>query len=290
MNIRSALGICLIASGLYPLGAQTFVGFDYFSGPTIDTTKWTLNSNQIGTASFTQIAFPENEPPIPSRLYFSAGGATTDNAAILVWNGAITKTTDWTVGGVFYRLPNLPLSTNSHVEIGLSIWASGEVLPGAKPDDMFSIALDLYRETGSTPIPGIFTSVREGGADVPAKEVNQTIGLALVKFGVSYNAANQTLSAGYATSSDNGLTWSLFTPLGESYSTASWDFSGSETPSFQMGILGAANNFAVLADPTYSVMALGFQTTLGSPVPEPSTYAALLGLGALGFAYLRRRR
>lgn len=290
MNIRSALGIFLIASGLYPLGAQTFVGFDNFSGPTIDTTKWTLNSDQIGTASLTQIAFPENEPPIPSRLYFSAGSAATDNAAILVWNGTITKTTDWTVGGVFYRPPNLPLNTNSHVEIGLSIWASGEVLPGAKPDDMFSIALDLYRDGTTTVTPGIFTSVREGGADVPAKEVNQPFSLELVKFGVSYNAASQTLSAGYATYNEPEAKWNDFTPIGPAYSTASWDFSGAETPSFQMGILGAANNFAVVPDPTYSVMALGFQTTLGSPVPEPSTYAALLGLGALGFVFLRRRR
>lgn len=282
MNTVRIISLCIALSATSPLWAQ-FVGSDDFANSSIDTTKWTLMSNQIpgGTATFT-------ETGTPSRLYFSAAGtgSNIDDVAILRWNESVSNATNWTVGAVVYRPTVLALPVNSHVEIGLSIWATGAAMSGGMPRDMFSFSLDLYRDTSEIVTPGIFTSSLNNW--VYAEQAYAPANAPLARIGVSYNAATQTLAAGYALSMDNGVTWTPFSPIGTPYSTASWAFDG--TNSFQMGILGGADDYVVAALPAYSVMALGFETTLGSPVPEPSTYAALLGLGALGFAYLRRRR
>ncbi len=286
MNVSRIIGLYLCLSIATPLWAQ-FAGTDDFSDLQIDTGKWVLMSDQKGTASF-------SETGGPNGLYFSAGGlgGANDDVALLRWIQSVGTDINWTVGAVVRRPTTLALSTNSHVEIGLSIWASGAALTGGIPNDMFSFSLDLYRDASEetvTVYPGIFTSSRDDGLAV-VERTYQSEDSVVAKIGVSYNATEKTLSTAYATLLEDGVTWSAFTPFGTPYSTATWDFTGSATPSFQMGILGAANNYTIAALPAYGVMALGFQTTLGSPVPEPSTYAALLGLGALGFAYLRRRR
>lgn len=270
MNPRRLAALCLGIVSALTASAQFTGGDNFASDGTLNTSLWTLNSNVFGSATFTESA---------TGLRFTSGGSAND-AAILGWNAPASNAQDWSAGINVYRPTTLPLSSDpSHVEIGLFINATNPVLTGGIPNDVFSIAFDAYY-SGSSMTLGVFTSGRTGGGTMGDLGYTTLPGLDNVRLGISYNAATSTLSAGYST--DGGATFLPVTGI-SSVSTSGWAFpSGS---SFQVSILGASDHYAVTSG--NDVMALGFQA---SAIPEPSTYAVLLGCVALLGTILYRRR
>jgi hypothetical protein len=67
----------------------------------------------------------------------------------------------------------------------------------------------------------------------------------------------------------------------------SFTYSGSGATTIGYGGALPANGFynTIVVDPAYANL-----SAAGSAIPEPSTYAAIMGLGALGFVFERRRR
>jgi hypothetical protein len=251
-----------------PASAQFTGGDNFATDGSLNTGLWTVTPIS-GTAALTESV---------TGLYFSSAGGAND-ATVLKWNAPVSNGQDWSVGLNVYRPNTLPLSlAPSHVEIGLVVWAKDATMTGNIPDDMFSIAFDAYKDT--TYGFGISTSSRAGGGSTSHLAMDDSAPVQLlsgVKLGISYAAVAQTLSAGYST--DGGATW---IPVGTVFDTSAW---ASPASAFHVGILASSGNFAVI-DPTSQVKALGFSA---NAIPEPSTYAALAGVTALGLVLLRRR-
>ena len=99
-----------------------------------------------------------------------------------------------------------------------------------------------------------------------------------------YNAFNYTLSG--SVSFDDGATW-MENPA--SFDVRSgWGLAGDDTrPAFVIMLVGVSHNLEIGSG---AMTFDNFQYTGLSAIPEPSTYAALAGLGALGLAIWRRRQ
>jgi len=102
---------------------------------------------------------------------------------------------------------------------------------------------------------------------------------------ISYNGGTNTFTSGY--SFDNGTTFYDY-GTGASTNTSAWAVA--PTTGFGLQFYGALYGNGTLTGPIATSGQMYADNLAVSAVPEPSTYAALAGLAALGFAYWRRRQ
>ncbi|HVT73199.1 MAG TPA: PEP-CTERM sorting domain-containing protein [Lacunisphaera sp.] len=262
MNLRHLLLLPGLAALSLPVSAQTFAGADNFDSG--QTAKWDyvyrLNGATQGTLDFSN-----------NRLDFSKAGAGVGNQYRL-WDSDGTAS---------------PSVTASSFTTGWTMSMSvTNTLGGLTGGEFATVGLNLFNDANS--YSALMLSATSTGNYIRAEgtgftAVNSAVGDNTdVWLQLTWNAGAQTLAAAY--SFDN----STFTPVATFHPTTEWDNSAPATAvsnGFNFGVFVNSDTTAAIS--SGSVYADNFSV---SAVPEPSTYAAFAGLGALGLAFWRRRR
>lgn len=268
--MKNHLIALLVAAALtLPLSAQVFVGTDNFD--TGSSTKWdysgTLPSTTAGTLAFTnnRLDFSKTGSGAYSRnLYWDSNGVTDGNLATSS-DASVTSasyTTSWSSTLTVTNTLSTPPS-GQFATIGLSFQndaGSYSALMLSSTDTGYFI-----RSEGTG-----FTAVNTSTADNTA-----------VTLRLNWDASAKTLAAAYSTDGSNFTSVATFLPVSQWNNSSG---STSVTNGFNFSVFGNSDTTADIA--VGSVFADNFTLTA---VPEPSTYAAFAGLGALGLALWRRR-
>jgi hypothetical protein len=257
---KSTLLLALAVTGLLvsSASAQVYVGSDNFNDNTIGA-DWDFQNSAPGTTAGT---WTETN----SRLEYTSSGAPQSRA--IVWNNATnTSYNDNWVASV--TVTNLAATTSGYNLIGLQLFPANNLSLGY-------FGLFAYRNSTGTNI--LFEKASAPGfAPVDFVPTIPETDLTNVFLQISHNATTHDITLAY--SQDNGATFidsAVFNP------GTAW--SGAPTDGFSFRLLGFSSGDVVAGGTMY---ADNFSV---SAIPEPSTYAAFAGLGALGLAVWRRRQ
>ncbi|MBS0631193.1 MAG: PEP-CTERM sorting domain-containing protein [Verrucomicrobia bacterium] len=260
---KSALLLTLALAGLLAksASAQVFVGSDDFNSGLV-TANWDYSYRLYG-ATQGDLSFTNN------RLDFTKSSGQGNQFRL--WNsdgtGApnVTPASYGTSWSMTLSTTNLltGFGVGEYTTIGLQVFNDASSYAAV----MLSAGSDgLFARTEGTGISSVNTPLT-GNTDVYLR--------------LSWDAGAKTLGAAYSLDNGNYTTLALFLPVTQ------WDNSNPSlavSNGFNFGVFGNSNMAAAIS--VGSVYADNFSV---SAVPEPSTYAALAGLGALGLAYWRRR-
>lgn len=271
---KTTLLLSLALAGLLisPIQAQYLGSNDFTAGNAIDGLgQYSLTAN-VGT-------FSVNADE--GRLEYSAG--STASSRVLIMNGAANAayTEDWTAS---LNLSNLAAPVGGFNLISLQVFSANAEY------GFFNIG--LYRtatgtsgvlfEKGKTTDGTVntygFTSYLAAGSDFSDVLVR-----------MSHNSTTKDITLGY--SLDGGTTfedYAMFNPNLADGSVSAGNWFAAPTDGYSFRILGRNSVDPI---PGGLMFADNFSVTAGaSAIPEPSTYAAMAGLGALGLAFWHRRR
>ncbi len=264
--VATALALSSVASAQY-LGSNDF------------------STNNIG--GLNQYAITTNSGTFSvedGRLEYSA--SLGESTRVLRMNdGANTAyNEDWTAS---LTLSNLAVPASGFNLIGLQVFSS------AAEYGFFNVA--LYRTSGGT-TGVLFEKGRTTDGSINTYTFNSYFtaesDMSDVLVRMSHDSATKDFRLGY--SLDGGATYEMaatFNPNLNDGSQGAGNWYAAPTNGYSFRILGSntadpvggdvmfADNFSVIAGETAM-----------SAIPEPSTYAALAGLGALGLAIWRRRQ
>ncbi len=258
---RLLIGAFALFASLLTVSAQVFVGSDDFSSSAATDAKWAYAFRFSGTNGLLDYS--------AGRLDFSkAAGA---GSYVLGWDGepstpganpsktSASFTTSW-VADVTVTNSIGTLTGGEFLSFGLEVAGTGAQYSSI----MLAVSSSGYnfRAEGSG-----FTPVSAATADFTN-----------VHLRLSWDAGTQVLNSSYSFDGGSYTTLATYNPV------AQWT-AGAATGGFNFEIFGNSNMAAAIS--TGSVYADNFSV---SAIPEPSTYAALAGLGALGLAFWRRRR
>jgi hypothetical protein len=251
-----------------PAEAQySWEGTDNFNDNTLTVgsgQRWSVNQNGASGGTFVEIN---------NRLEFQGQqNSTTPGFRLLGWNGGADVATAYTTPWVFSADLGLTHTTNGgFVQHGLE--ARG--LPTTI--GLGSFYLNVYRNDSVTQIGSVYTVY--DGTSSPFTQLNtHALGSGNIALNarIAWDPDSDVFTASY--SLDAGAT---FTTLA-TFDTTTWTASPSG---------GFYTNLVARASLGENVASGGmyFDNVAVSAIPEPSTYAALAGLGALGLALWRRR-
>lgn len=262
MKSRLLLTVLAGVSALVlPLSAQTFVGSDDFDSGLI-TANWDysyrLNGATQGDLTFTN-----------SRLDFSKAASGAGNQYRL-WDSDDTATPN-VVSASFTTSWSMTLTTTN-------------TLGGLTGGDFATIGIQVFNDNNSysalmlssTSTGNWIRAEGNGFTTVNSSLVDNTD----VTLRLTWDAGAQSLDAAYSLDGTSYTSVATFLPVTQ------WDNSVNGVANgFNFGVFGNSNTIAAIS--TGSVYADNFSV---SAIPEPSTYAAFAGLGALGLAFWRRRQ
>jgi len=249
-----------VSALVLPLSAQVFVGADDFNSGA--TAQWDY-VYRLGGATQGDLAFSNNQLDFSKaatgagnqyRLWDSDGTASPSVTSVSFTNSwVMTMTTTNTLGG---------LAGGEFATIGIQVF---------NDNNSYSALMLSATNTGNfVRAEGIgFTAVNASTAD------NTDVSLRL-----TWDAGAQILAAAYS------LDGSSFTSVATFLPVTQWDNSTNGVANgFNFGVFGNSNTTAAIS--VGNVYADNFSV---SAIPEPSTYAAFAGLGAIGLAFWRRRQ
>lgn len=262
LNLKSSVQIAaLLVALVTPAVAQVFVGSDNFN--TGADTEWDayyrLNSATQGTLSFTN-----------SRLDFSTTTSGVGNY-FLIWDSDGTTSTS-------------PVASSFTTSWVMQVTATNLLSSGALPGSSFAtVGIQVYN--GGSEYYALMLGASNSGFNVRSEDDSQAFNSVStgdssdVVLRMSWNASTQILATSYSLDGTTFNSVSNFNPISD------WA-SATTSNGFNFGLFGNSNltsgnivSGSVYAD-NFSI----------SAVPEPSTYAAIAGLGALGLAFWRKRR
>jgi hypothetical protein len=271
--------------------AQVFVGSDNFNDNTLNLDA--LAGEQVGVWSYSSPnaagaggAWTETN----QRMEFTSTAATGLNRGVLGWVDYPESVS--TAGGAGLSTGN-PYNSSWSAQVSVSNLMSGFA-------SGFTIAgLEAYTATttgGRNAYYGIYLSTNPTGANVQFEsgvwnsgilDYNRTAVFASttdvtdVLLRMSFDASTKNLALDY--SFNNGATFVAGTTFDLDGAQA-----GLTAPRFDgigLDLLGQTNGAGVI-----NAGQMTFDNFSVSAIPEPSTYAAFAGLGALGLAVWRRRQ
>lgn len=232
-----------------------------------------------------------NPPQIPTGNASTSFISTTGQMDYLVGSGTVKDT-----AGRFWFPAVGPSDSNWSVDVNVNL--SSEIdtnlsVPGQYVNLNLGVAFSTYsmmmsidRYNGGSGIVYGFEAYN-GMTSIGA---NTLYALTTGTLRVSYTAASSTLTAQFSNPSVLG---GSFQTVG-TMSTSSWGMSASDT--FNIILVGGSGTTDSGSGPAIDANQAFFDDFASSgleartaPVPEPSTYAAIIGLLALGFALHRRR-
>lgn len=189
------------------------------------------------------------------------------------------STSNWTAQVDINLATFSGLMQNLYVNLNLVVAKTGD-----STNNNTSFALDRYRNAGDMIlVQDIDTWVTVAGVKTHLTEIVNSTTYATLMIG--YDAATKVLT--YSYDSDGPTSgWNFVTA--HTADITGWSMSGADTFSF---VLAGGSGSSINLYPTQSVSASDayFQNFKITAVPEPSVYAAIVGLGALGLAAYRRR-
>jgi len=261
MNTRhllSLLAIALVACASLNAQPYPYAGSDNFDDNSLGS-SWDFGYAVPGTTSG---LFTEKN----GRLEFTSGGANQSRA--LAWNNSINNgyNEDWSAS---LTVTNLTAPSAGYSLIGLQVFAANNLdvgLFGAYAYSDSSTGLNLLAEKG---YGSDFTLT----SYVESPAVTDLTDLTL-RF--THDASTHNVTVSY---SNDGATFHdsiVFNPA--------TDWSGAPVDGFSFRIMAMSTVDAISSGQMYA------DNFTVSAIPEPSTYAALAGLGALGLALWRRRQ
>lgn len=272
MNTRLPATLCIIIATALPASAQ-FVGTDDFG----NATNWTDQTDyDVGDGIFTVTN---------NRLEYTVGTPNSNtevgDSRIYTWRVAESVPTgsDWSAKvDVFLPHPSMNSDTqfaNLNLVLNYGLPDSGNLM---------LVALDNYY-TGTNPVYGFEASVFSGGTEMANPYV--TIDTTQASLGVNYYEASEQVVA-------------MFDPDGSGVNYGWYEIATATVTDFwptfpannlYVSLVGGSAGLDLSSGDAYfdnfevSTVHLSF-----TAVPEPSTWAGLAGLAALGLAFWRRRK
>jgi len=248
-----------LAIGLaVPLSAQVFVGSDDFNSG--ETAKWDYAYRE-SSATQGDLSFTNN------RLDFSKGTGTGNQFRL--WNSdgtanpnvtSVSYTTSWVMSLTVTNTMS-GLGSGEFASIGLNLFNDD--------NEYMAVMLNVYESS-------LF--FRTEGTNIT--ELNTSIGDNTdVILRVSWDATAHTLNTAYSLDGSTFNAGTTFDPVTGWSNTTNPVSNG-----FNFGVFGNSNSAG-----TISVGSMHADNFSVSAVPEPSTYAVILGLVMLGFTACRRR-
>ena len=260
---KSTLLLALALAGLLAstASAQVFVGSDDFSSPAATDNKWAYAFRFSGSNGLLDYS--------AGRLDFTkAAGA---GSYVLGWDGepstpganpsktSASFSTSW-VADITVTNTLSGLTGGDFAVFGLEVAGTGAQYSGILLSA--NSAGYTFRAEGSG-----FTPVNVGTADSTD-----------VHLRLAWDAGTQALNSYYSLDGSNYTSLATYSPITE------WT-AGAATGGFNFEVFGNSNIAGAIS--AGSIYADNFSV---SAIPEPSTYAAFAGLGALGLAFWRRRQ
>lgn len=253
------------------------------------TTNWGASTSLVGGASTLDISggVGNYTTSAPSGMQFS----------YRQYNGvALSYDTSWSIRvDANYANPSTIFTSGSQqfINLGLMVTPGSATLGvsgGAPTFDGFLVSSNLFSTTTDTYNRGLQTSIFSNGSAVDGTEYGYNPSITAATFTsvmLSYDAGTKLLTASFDADTTNGTTYTAMPSQSVNVNTL-WGMSG--TDAFSLYLFG--NSGWDEAGPDISpAIALGGATFDNlSAIPEPSTYAAIAGVLALGLAAWRRRR
>ncbi|MDI1251347.1 MAG: PEP-CTERM sorting domain-containing protein [Lacunisphaera sp.] len=233
---------------------------------------------------------------------FTVDSPADSEFAYMKYNGAVgSYSSDWSVQiDVNYAIPANIFSSGieQFINLGLMVTTTG-VTPGVASNapnfNAFMIQSNLYQDAANVRSRDIRTAVfAPGSATDDANRYAQTTVSAATATAVqiSYNATTQVLTAGF--DADGAAGGYSFTAIGTLTAAANtWGMTGSDTFSIHLMANSGYDGGATGVGPVIGTGEATLDNLSGTnltAVPEPSTYAAIAGVLALGLAAWRRQR
>jgi len=270
---KSHLLLALALAGLLVSSVRAqYLGSNDFSSGTGGGGQYSLTAN-IGTFTVEQ-----------SRLEYSAG--LVDSSRVLTMNSTANTayTEDWTAS---LTLTNLAVPASGYNLISMQVFSA------AADYGFFNIG--LYRTaTGTSGVLFEKGKTTDGTSNTYTftSYISAESDFTDVLVRMSHNAATKDITLGY--SLDGGATYQdsmVFNPNTTGAGVSAGNWYAAPTDGYSFRILGRNSTNTVAGDLMFAdSFSVAAGATAISAVPEPSTYAALAGLGALGFACWRRRQ
>lgn len=260
---KSTLLLALAVAGLLTssASAQLFVGSDDFSNAGVTDAKWAYFFRFSGTNGLMDYS--------AGRLDFTKGAGA--GSFVLGWDG------DPTSPGANPSKTSASYSTSWVADVVVT-----NTLTGVGGSDFAVMGLEVAG--ASAQYSGIMLSANSSGYTFRAEGTGFTpVNVAAadstdVHLRLTWDANSQLLNSYYS------FDGSSYTSLATYNPTSEW-LASSATGGFNFEVFGNSNIAGNIT--TGSMYASSFSV---SAVPEPSTYAAFAGLGALGLAMWRRRQ
>jgi hypothetical protein len=276
------LAACL-ASAL-SLQAQTLLS-DFSSG-----TNWGTPTTLVGDTGTIQISSGVGN-------YYTNGAPTDTQFSYMQYSGvSLSYDTSWSIRvDANYGTPSSIFTNGSQqfINLGLMVTPGSATVgvSGATPTfDGFLVSSNLFSTDINTYNRGFQTSIFADGSAADGTEQGFLDNITAATFTsvmLSYNAGTQTLTASFDGNTGNGYQFTALTSQSVNVNTL-WGMTGSDTFSLYLFGNSGWDEAGAEVSPTIGLGAATFDNL--TAVPEPSTYAAIAGVLALGLAGWRRQR
>lgn len=277
-----------VALTVASVSSHAQISDDFSSGD-----NWAPTVSLLGNGSFVFSGGAAN---------YTVGTATATEFSTSRYTGAIgSYTSDWSVQiNVAYASPAgvFDVGVDQFINTGLMITANGTSL-GVVSDmptfDAFLVTANLYQSGADFP-RDIRTSVfvaNDNGTEGGRYEETTVSGATSYDLIISFDSTTKVLTASYDLDGAGGASPVTMNALGETVDTSTWNMVSGGFDIHLVGNSGYDSEIGSGDGPTLGLGDVSIDNFVGtnlSAVPEPSTYAALFGACALGFAAWRRRQ